>query len=257
MKNKFIDSHCHLQLLEEFKNEEQFSILIDELKTDLDKMLMVSISTNDYSNIIDALNKFDLIYGSSGSHPNQIDNDFSYNLLSEHSKHKKIIAIGETGLDYYRNDVVKKEQIDKFEIHIEVAKQYKKPVIIHTRSAPKDTLSVMKSSNVFESKGIIHCFTETIDFAKKALDMNCYISFSGIITFKNAKEIRSVVSYVPLDRLLIETDSPYLSPVPFRGKSNKPSNVQYVASEVANIKKLSIEDIAYNTALNFNTLFNL
>ena len=170
----------------------------------------------------------------------------------------KIIGIGETGLDYYYENSKKNTQIELFQKHIELAKLKKIPVIVHTRSADIDTINMInkniKNSNV---KFLIHCFSGGLEFCKKLLDLNCYISFSGIITFKNSQELRETIKIVPLNKILVETDSPYLSPVPLRGKSNTPSNVKFVADCLAKIKGISLEEISETTTRNFNNLFDI
>ena len=169
-------------------------------------------------------------------------------------KNKKIIAFGETGLDYFYERSEKSDQILSFEKHIEFSMAENVPVIVHTRDADDDTISIIKK--YYEKTNfLIHCFTGKLDFAKDLLNLNCLISFSGIITFKKSNDLREVVKYVPLERMLIETDSPYLSPAPFRRKSNEPANVKIVAEAVASIKQISFEEVAHFTTVNFKNLF--
>jgi TatD DNase family protein len=175
-------------------------------------------------------------------------------LIDIKKKSKKIIGFGETGLDYFYKRSEKKDQIFSFEKHIEFATCEKVPVIIHTRDADEDTISIIKK-NYTKTKFLIHCFTGNLEFAKKLLDLGCLISFSGIITFKNLTDLRSVVKYVPMDKMLVETDSPYLSPDPLRGKSNEPANVKIIAEKVASIKGISLDDVANITTKNFNFFF--
>jgi TatD DNase family protein len=175
-------------------------------------------------------------------------------LIDIKKKSKKIISFGETGLDYFYKRSEKKDQIFSFEKHIEFAISEKVPVIIHTRDADADTISIIKKYYT-KTKFLIHCFTGSLDFAKNLLDLECLISFSGIITFKKSSDLRNVVKYVPLEKMLIETDSPYLSPDPLRGKSNEPANVKIVAENIALIKGISLEEVANLTTKNFKNFF--
>ena len=171
----------------------------------------------------------------------------------------KVLAIGETGLDYYRLNGRRAAEIEwqraRFRTHILAARQLNKPLVIHTRSAAQDTLAILREDSPIEAGGVFHCFTESLDVARAALDLGFYISFSGIITFRNAQDLREVAAYVPLDRILIETDSPYLAPVPYRGKINTPAYVVHVAKQMAAVKHLSLEKIAHATTQNFHDLF--
>ena len=169
--------------------------------------------------------------------------------------HPKVVAIGETGLDYYRLPEPLDWQRERFRIHIRAAKQAKKPLVIHTRNASADTLKLMREENAAEAGGVMHCFTETQEVADAAMEMNFYISFSGIVTFKSAKDLKEVAKHVPLDRMLIETDSPYLAPAPFRGKLNQPGYVKHVAEHIAELRGISVEQVAEATTKNFFTLF--
>ena len=175
-------------------------------------------------------------------------------LVDIKKKSKKIIAFGETGLDYFYKRSEKNDQIQSFEKHIEFAISEQVPVIIHTRDSDEDTISIIKKYYT-KTKFLIHCFTGSLDFAKNLLDLECLISFSGIITFKKSTDLRNVVKYVPMEKMLIETDSPYLSPDPFRGKSNEPANVKIVAENIALIKEISFEEVANLTTSNFNKFF--
>ncbi|PJB09952.1 MAG: hypothetical protein CO120_07380, partial [Gammaproteobacteria bacterium CG_4_9_14_3_um_filter_38_9] len=175
--------------------------------------------------------------------------------IVQFAQHKKIVAIGETGLDYHYNTEKLDVMRNRFRDHIRAAHLSKKPLIIHTRNACGDTIAIMQEENAKEVGGVMHCFTESLAMAKAALDLNFYISFSGIVTFKNALELVEVAKYVPLDKLLIETDSPYLAPVPFRGKVNEPKYVKYVAEKIAEIKHISVELVAEKTSENFKKRF--
>jgi TatD DNase family protein len=192
-----------------------------------------------------------------GVHPNV--NDITaptVEKLVELAQEKKVIGIGETGLDYFRSEGDLTWQRDHFRVHIEAAKIVKKPLIIHTREAKEDTLQILREENAGEVGGIIHCFTEDWEFAKQALDLNFYISFSGIVTFNSAKSIQDAAKKIPPERLLIETDSPYLSPVPFRGRPNYPQYVKHVAQCVADLRGISLSSLADISTRNFYTLFN-
>lgn len=208
--------------------------------------------------------QYDNFWASAGVHPdNEGVTEPSLDDLLQRGALPKVVAIGETGLDYYRlgdRTVADMEwQRERFRIHIRAARALHKPLVIHTRSASDDTLAILKEEGEMgapgSAGGVFHCFTETREVAKAALDLGFYISFSGILTFKTAQDLRDVATLVPMDRLLIETDSPYLAPVPFRGKTNNPSYVPYVAKQLAELRNCSVEDIAQVTSSNFSTLF--
>lgn len=198
------------------------------------------------------------IYASVGVHPDYEDTpEPSIDTLTELSRHDKVVAIGETGLDYFRVSGDLEWQRTRFRTHIRAARECGKPLVIHTRSAAADTLAIMREERAGEAGGVMHCFTESWDVACGALDLGFHISFSGIVTFKNAQEIKDVARRVPLDRMLIETDSPYLAPVPFRGKLNEPAYVRYVAEEIARLRDISVEEVAAATSTNFFRLFGV
>jgi TatD DNase family protein len=176
--------------------------------------------------------------------------------LCRYAKEKKVVAIGETGLDYFRVQGDLTWQRDRFKTHIQAAIQSNLPLIIHTRNAAEDTLKIMREQGADKVGGVMHCFTESLDVALEAIKLNFYISFSGIVTFKNATELKEVAKSIPLDRILIETDSPYLAPVPYRGKINDPSNVIHVAEEIARLKNISVEEVGQATTNNFFKLFS-
>ncbi len=198
------------------------------------------------------------IYASVGVHPDYEDTpEPSIDTLTELSRHDKVVAIGETGLDYFRVSGDLEWQRTRFRTHIRAARECGKPLVIHTRSAAADTLAIMREERAGEAGGVMHCFTESWDVACGALDLGFHISFSGIVTFKNAQEIKDVARRVPLDRMLIETDSPYLAPVPFRGKLNEPAYVRYVAEEIARLRDIPLEEVATATSTNFFRLFGV
>ncbi|XVN43562.1 MAG: TatD family hydrolase [Candidatus Rickettsia vulgarisii] len=247
-----IDSHCHLNMLEDLDN------LVKRAK-DNNVLYMQTICTNleDLPNILNIAEKYDNIFASCGIHPNEIKEIIPHDLIINHCKHPKIINIGETGLDYYYQTTDKAKQIQSLEQHILASQQTKLPIIIHTRDAEQDTLDVLSSEmKNCHFPGLIHCFTASKDFARKMLDLGMYISIAGIVTFKNATDLQDIVRYIPLDRLLIETDSPYLAPIPMRGKQNEPAFVKYVAEKIADLKETTIESVANTTSNNFINLFS-
>ena len=198
------------------------------------------------------------IYASVGVHPDYEDTpEPSIDTLTELSRRDKVVAIGETGLDYFRVTGDLEWQRARFRTHIRAARECGKPLVIHTRAAAADTLAIMREERAGEAGGVMHCFTESWDVAQGALDLGFHISFSGIVTFKNALEIKDVARRVPLERMLIETDSPYLAPVPFRGKLNQPAYVRYVAEEIARLRELPLEEVAAATSANFFRLFGV
>jgi TatD DNase family protein len=198
------------------------------------------------------------IYASVGVHPDYEGTpEPSIDTLTELSRRDKVVAIGETGLDYFRVSGDLEWQRARFRTHIRAARECGKPLVIHTRSAAADTLAIMREERAGEAGGVMHCFTESWDVARGALDLGFHISFSGIVTFKNAQEIKDVARRVPLDRMLIETDSPYLAPVPFRGKQNEPAYVRYVAEEIARLRDIPVEEVAAATSTNFFRLFGV
>lgn len=219
-------------------------------------MLCIAIDLESFPAMCELVSPYATISLSVGVHPNVTEGqDPSAEQLIKLAEHEKVIAIGETGLDYFRSEGDLEWQHKRFRNHICAAKAVKKPLIIHTREAGHDSLDVLAEEGAQEVGGIIHCFTEDWAYAKKALDLNFYISFSGIVTFKNAAQIKDVAKKVPADRFLIETDSPYLAPVPYRGKPNYPVYVRYVAEHLAALRASSIEEIAGQSSANFNRLF--
>lgn len=251
----FIDSHCHLNLLAQ--EEGGLDAVIAEAKSyDVDHILCIAIDKQSCAEVIDIAERYPDISASVGIHPNvDEDESFTLNQLIELAQHPKVIAIGETGLDYFRSEGDLDWQRQRFLVHIEAAKALKKPLIIHTREAKEDTMSMLEQHDAAQAGGIIHCFTEDWDTAQRALDIGFYISLSGIVTFKNATQLQDVARKLPLDRMLIETDAPYLAPVPKRGKTNKPAYVKHVAEFIAQLRGENVETIASVTSNNFNTLF--
>jgi TatD DNase family protein len=254
----FIDSHCHLDRIDLAPYQDDFACFMEEAKKNqIDHMLCIAIDLESYPSMVDLVKDYDSISLSVGVHPNVDEGkEPSVEELIELGQYSKVIAIGETGLDYFRSEGDLDWQHQRFKNHIHAAKALKKPLIIHTREAGQDSLDVLKSEGADEVGGIIHCFTEDWAYAKRALDLGFYISFSGIVTFKNAVSIKDVAKKVPADRFLIETDSPYLAPVPYRGKPNYPTYVRYVAEHIAELRETTVDDIALLSTHNFNTLFN-
>lgn len=219
-------------------------------------MLCVSVTLEAYPEIHRLAHQHANIFASVGVHPNEIEGrDPTADELLALADDARVVAIGETGLDYYRSQGDMTWQQQRFRHHIRAAKKCGKPLIIHTRDAAVDTLRIMREEGASDVGGVMHCFTESEEVARAALDLNFYISFSGIVTFRNAEALRAVAKIVPSDRLLIETDSPYLAPMPFRGKTNEPAFVRHVADCLANVRGISMESIAEITTRNFFTLF--
>jgi TatD DNase family protein len=252
-----IDSHCHLDRLRLDKYDGQLSAAIASARErGVQGMLCVGISLDNREAVVEIAEKYPQVVASVGVHPLDIESGLaSIEQLVAWAQHPKVVALGETGLDYYYSDATKATQQESFRLHLEAAARIKQPVIVHTRSAKEDTLRLIAEHGDVESAGVLHCFTEDWDMAKRAVDLNYLISISGIITFKNAEALRDVVNKLPLDCLLVETDSPYLAPVPYRGKSNEPGYVREVAEYVAGLKKISYEKLTEVTADNFFRLF--
>ena len=253
----FIDSHCHLDRIDLEPYQNDFGVFMKHAEnSNIDHMLCIAIDLESYPAMVELVKDYDSISLSVGVHPNVTEGqDPSVEELIALGKNSKVIAIGETGLDYFRSEGDLEWQHQRFKNHIYAAKELKKPLIIHTREAGHDSLDVLAREGAEEVGGIIHCFTEDWAYAKKALDLGFYISFSGIVTFKNAHDIKEVAKKVPADRFLIETDSPYLAPVPYRGKPNYPTYVPHVAEHMAELRAISVEEIAELSTNNFNTLF--
>lgn len=251
-----IDSHCHLNYLK-LENISLEQVINNAKSAGVEKIVSIAVAWDEIADIERITENFNNIYHSVGVHPSELDTyQPTVDDIIARSLHDKCVAIGETGLDYYYNASDTREaQVEKFVNHMQAANEVNKPVIIHTRSAKQDTLDILKSENVEKCGGILHCFTEDYDMAKKAIDMGMYISFSGILTFKNAKDIQETAKRLPLDRILIETDAPYLTPVPLRGKPNYPEYVKYVAQFLADLKEISYDVVAKQTYKNTCEIF--
>jgi TatD DNase family protein len=217
----------------------------------------VAVNLEDFPQIRQLAERHPHIYASVGVHPDYEVAEPSVEDLLALADHPKVVAIGETGLDYFRLKGNLEWQRARFRNHIRAARQIDKPLIVHTRAAAPDTLRIMKEEGAEEVGGVMHCFTESLEVARAAMEMNFFISFSGIVTFKSASALKEVARDVPLDRMLIETDSPYLAPVPHRGKTNQPAYVRHVAEEIASLRGISFEDVAEATTQNFSRLFGL
>jgi len=254
-----VDSHCHLDCIDLADFDNKFDNLIQQThNAGIEHMLCVSINLKEYPQMLEKVRPYPNISVSAGMHPMADETDeFSIEYLTRLASDDKVVAIGETGLDYYYHKGDPHWQQERFRAHIQVANKLNKPVIIHTRDAADDTLNILHEENAEQCGGVIHCFTETQDFAEQAMDIGFMISISGIVTFKNAETLRAVAKTIPDDKLLIETDSPYLAPIPHRGKQNQPSFVQHVAETLADIRGTSVEHIAEISRDNFYRLFNL
>jgi TatD DNase family protein len=252
----FVDSHCHIDFPELSENIE--ALLANMRDAGVTHALCVSVNLADWPRVLGLAESHGNLYASVGVHPDQpVDqSEPSEEDLLGRADHPRIVAIGETGLDYYRLTGDLSWQRERFRTHIRAALTCGKPLIIHTRAAAEDTVSIMREENAGNAGGVMHCFTETWDVARAALDLGFYISFSGIISFKNAADLREVVRQVPMERMLIETDSPYLAPVPYRGKTNQPAYVKHVAECVSQIKNIPLEIVAKSTTENFFKLFS-
>jgi TatD DNase family protein len=250
----YIDSHCHINFKELSENIND--VLSKMQQNEVSAALCVSVNLADFPAVLSLAEQHANIYASVGVHPDyEAVEEPTVARLVELAQHPKVIAIGETGLDYYRLTGDLDWQRARFRNHIRAAAECGKPLIIHTRNAAEDTLQLMREENAQAIGGVMHCFTENWEVAQAALEMGFYISFSGIVTFKKALQIKEVAERVPMDRILIETDSPYLAPVPFRGKLNQPAYVKHVAEEIARIKGMSAEEVGVKTSENFTRLF--
>lgn len=259
----FVDSHCHLSY-PDLKNQLP-QIRAAMAAALVDRALCICTTLEEFDEVHALALTHDNFWATAGVHPDNegVQEPTLADLLRLGSL-PRIVGIGETGLDYYRlngRSVADMAwQRDRFRTHIQAAQALKKPLVIHTRNASADTLAILKeegeTGEAGSAGGVFHCFTETAEVARTALDLGFYISFSGILTFKNAQDLRDVAAFVPLDRMLIETDSPYLAPVPYRGKTNNPSYVPFVAAQIASLRGVPVETIASKTSLNFETLFS-
>ena len=251
-----IDSHCHLDhepLLSDLSN-----VIKRSKKIGIKKLLTISTSLESFERIKDIINQYEIIYGTIGIHPHEANQNLinSEIIVKNFNENSKVIGIGETGLDFYYNNSDKDKQIKSFNEHIKASIETNAPLIIHSRSAEEDTFEILNSYKKHNPKILMHCFTGSKDFAEKLLDLNAYFSASGIITFKNSIELQETFKFVPSDKVLIETDSPFLAPVPNRGKKNEPSFIDFTAQKLADLKEISKSKLIKITTDNFNKLFS-
>jgi TatD DNase family protein len=252
-----VDSHCHLDRLDLDYFKKDLSACLDFAREQgIMHFLCVCIDLANFPAVLAIAEQFTDVSASVGVHPTeQVAEEAAVDELIKLAQHPKVVAIGETGLDYYRENTQQACQQQRFRQHIRAAIAVNKPLIVHTREAREDTLRILREEGAQQVGGVLHCFTEDLNMAERAIQENFYISFSGIITFKNATDLKSIAQTLPLERLLIETDSPYLAPHPFRGKPNQPAYVRYVAECLAELRDGSLDNIAEQTTTNFFTLF--
>ncbi|WP_428775974.1 TatD family hydrolase [Vibrio sp.] len=252
----FVDSHCHLDKLDYEQLHTGIEDVIAKAKAvNVQSMLAVGVTLDSIPNMLAMIAPYDNIYASCGVHPLDVESDFCLETLRGYARQDKVVAIGETGLDYHYQPETAQLQQQRFRQQVALAVEVSKPLIIHTRQAREDTLAILREGQAERCGGVIHCFTEDLDFAEAAMELGFYISISGIVTFRQATELKQVVKQLPLDRLLIETDSPYLAPVPHRGKQNQPAYVVEVAAYIAQLKGISLAEVGQKTSQNFNDLF--
>lgn len=253
-----VDSHCHLDGLDyDTLHQNVDDVLAKAQARDVGYLLAVATTLPGYQAMTQLIGKRDNVAFSCGVHPLNLEGGYDYAELRRLAAAEQVVALGETGLDYFYQKDNWALQQESFREHIRVGRALNKPVIVHTRDAREDTLNILREENAQDCRGVLHCFTEDLPTAQVLLDMGFYISFSGIVTFRNAEQLRDVARYVPLDRLLVETDSPYLAPVPHRGKENQPAYVRDVAEYLAVLKGVSLEQLAEATTTNFSHLFHI
>jgi len=254
-----VDSHCHLDFPE-------FEGHLNEVREAMEQSgvshaLCISVNLAGFPKVLQLAEQYANFYATVGIHPDQKPGtpgtSADVSELVRLSKHPKILAIGETGLDYHWYEDAPEWQRERFRTHIRAARECGKPLVIHTRESAEDTLRIMREEGADKAGGVMHCFTESLGMAEASMELNFYISFSGIVTFKNAKDLRETVQAVPLERMLVETDSPFLAPVPRRGRTNQPAYTRYVADEIARLKGISPEEVAAATTANFQRLFRI
>lgn len=251
----YVDSHCHLNFPE---LRSQLPEILDRMEQNaVTHALCVSVNLPDWPSVLETVAEQPHMWASVGVHPDYQDTPEPTveQLAACAAEHDKVIAIGETGLDYFRLEGDLEWQRERFRVHIRAARAARLPLIIHTRAAPEDTLRIMEEEGAAEVGGVMHCFTESQAMADAAIAMNFYISFSGIVTFKNARDLQQVAATVPLERILIETDAPYLAPVPHRGKLNDPSYVRHVAEKIADLRSMTAQEVGQASTENFFRLF--
>ena len=260
----FVDSHCHLDFPE--LAERLDSILENMAANDVGRALCVSVTLPDFPRVLALAERDPRLAASVGVHPDYTgDEEPDVETLVRLAAHPKVVAIGETGLDYYREEGdddsarqrYRERQQQRFRVHVRAARATGKPLIVHTRAASADTVRLLREEGAEHCGGVLHCFTEDWETARAGLDLGFYVSFSGIVTFRNAEPLRQVAAQVPMDRMLIETDSPYLAPVPFRGRTNEPAFVRHVGERIAELRQLPLATVAERTTENYFKLFNI
>ena len=252
-----IDSHCHLDMLKDYDSTDNIISRAEE--ADVQYLQTICTRLDNFKHILSIAKKYDNVFASVGVHPSEVEEVTPAKKLIELADHEKVIGLGETGLDYFYNKEEEHQEIQResFKQHIIASQENNLPIIVHTRDAENDTLSIIKECKEDQDfPGLIHCFTASKEFASKMLDLGMYISISGIVTFKNATDLQEAAKFIPLDRMLVETDSPYLAPVPKRGKTNEPSYTRYVAEFIAQLKGIDVEEVAEQTTNNFFDLFS-
>ncbi|HRO58920.1 MAG TPA: TatD family hydrolase [Burkholderiaceae bacterium] len=259
-----VDSHCHLDFPE---LADRFDAILENMAAnDVGRALCVCVTLPDFPRVLALAERDARLHASVGVHPDSIDTvEPDVDTLVGLAAHPKVVAIGETGLDYYREPAddeplrrrLREQQQQRFRVHIRAARATGKPLVVHTRAASADTIRILREEKADECGGVLHCFTEDWDTARAGLDLGLYVSFSGIVTFRNAEPLRQVAVKVPLDRLLVETDSPYLAPVQYRGKTNEPAFVRHVAERMAELKALPLSELADRTTENYFNLFKI
>jgi TatD DNase family protein len=252
----FVDSHCHINF-SDFADDGD--AVVERMRAaNVSHAMCISVTLPEWPSVVAIADRHENIYATAGVHPDYENiEEPTINDLLTRAQHPKVQAIGETGLDYYRLQGDLDWQRARFRTHIRAARECGKPLVIHTRSASSDTLAIMREERADEVGGVMHCFTESWDVASAAMDLGFYISFSGIVSFKSAKDLRDVALRVPMERMLIETDSPYLAPVPHRGKRNEPSYVPHVAAAIAAVREINVETVGRATSQNFFSLFRV
>ena len=251
---RLIDSHCHLDF--DGLSNRLPEVLAAMEASDVGGCMTIGVTLEEAPQVLAIAAAYEQVFASVGVHPEYADHQESdVETLCALAQHPKVLAIGETGLDYHWHKDQPEWQRERFRVHIRAAKALNKPLVIHTREAAEDTLAILKEEGADTVGGILHCFTESLAVAEQAIDLGFYISISGIVSFKNAAQVHEVARAIPLDRLLVETDSPYLAPVPYRGKPNEPAYVRHVAEAIANLRQISYAEVATASSRNFLTLF--
>ena len=252
-----VDSHCHLDKLDYEKLHTGIDDVLAKAKArGVEYFLSVGVTLNSFPAMMELIAPYENVFASCGVHPLDIEAGFDYQQLKLFAQHERVVAIGETGLDYHYQPELAEQQQDIFRQQVRLAVELNKPLIIHTRMAREDTMRILREEGADKCGGVLHCFTESLEMALEAIELGFYISISGIVTFNKASELKHVVSSLPLERLLVETDSPYLAPVPHRGKQNQPAYVRDVAEYIALLKGVSVQEVEEITTNNFFTLFS-